>query len=43
LSSWQRGRCELDKQVEKSGESITAEMTERLLRGFGYVAIEATQ
>src|SRR6266571_5677950 len=35
--------CEGDQQVAKRGESSPTEVTKGLLRGVGYVAIEATQ
>src|SRR6266576_5446978 len=37
------GWCEGDQQVAERGESSTTEVTESLFRGFGDVAIEATQ
>ncbi len=37
------GWCEGDQQVAESGESTTTEMPKGLFRGFGYIAIEATQ
>src|SRR5438034_1089279 len=35
--------CEGDQQVAERGESSPTEVTKGLLRGVGYVAIEATQ